>query len=145
MITKGIVEELISPYAARVRIPILDNVTNTSYGTRTEDLPIATICSLPNCTLNPQVGDIVFVAFEYNAIDKVVILGYLSAAALNDTLSDANFGNIDVSYSARLPEDTTIGSITPQEISFLSGLTDNIQKQLNSLKEQQDIILSQLS
>jgi hypothetical protein len=38
-----------------------------------------------------------------------------------------------VEGGAVLPQSTSIGDVTDMEISYLSGLTDNIQKQLNSI------------
>ena len=38
MITKAIVEEVISPYQVRVRVPILDRSKKSSLSTKTENL-----------------------------------------------------------------------------------------------------------
>ena len=89
MITKAIVEEVLTPYQVRVRIPILDRVSSSELSTPTEELNIATICSLPNCYINVQKGDIVFVGFEDNTYRKAVILGHLSREACI-TYSDIN-------------------------------------------------------
>ena len=102
MITKAIVEEIISPYEVRVRIPLIDRQDNTTLATKTEDLNIATICSLPNCYCNPQVGDVVFVGFEDNTYYKVVILGYLSREAMTPTYSDITFNNLVVKNKTEL-------------------------------------------
>ena len=145
MITKAIVEEIISPYQVKVRIPLLDRAEATPLSTNSDDLNIATICCLPNCYMNLQVGDIVFVGFEDNTYYKAVILGHLCREATSNTYSDAAFSNLDVRSSVRLPSSTTIGSVTGDELSRLSGTTENIQKQLNSLKEQIDFIIEQLN
>ena len=59
MITRAIVEEIVSPYQVKVRIPLLDRAESSPMSTKKEDLNIATICSLPNCYVNMQVGDVV--------------------------------------------------------------------------------------
>ena len=140
MITKAIVEEVLTPYQVRVRIPILDRVSSSELSTPTEELNIATICSLPNCYINVQKGDIVFVGFEDNTYRKAVILGHLSREACI-TYSDINLNSLVVNSEAKLPVTTHIGDVQPHQLAMLKGLTDNIQKQLDSLKEQQDRLL----
>lgn len=136
MITKAIVEEVVSPYQVRVRIPTLNRLGSGSLSTKTEELNIATICSLPNCYVNPQVGDIVFVGFEDNTYYKAVVLGHLSREAMTNTYGDFNMNNIVVNASAKLPNDTQIGIVTSEELSMLSGVEANIQKQIENLREQ---------
>lgn len=140
MITKAVVEEILTPYQVRVRIPILDRVSSSELSTPTEELNIATICSLPNCYINVQKGDIVFVGFEDNTYRKAVILGHLSREACT-TYSDINLNSLVVNSEVRLPLTTYIGEVQPDQLAMLKGLTDNIQKQLDSLKEQQDRLL----
>lgn len=136
MITKAIVEEVISPFQVKIRIPILDGASNSQMATKKEDLNIATICSLPNCYTNPQVGDVVFVGFEDQTYYKAVVLGHLSREAMTDTYADVSFGNIKIRSSAELPRDVTIGDVTANDISCLVGLKENIQKQIDSMKEE---------
>lgn len=145
MITKAIVEEIVSPYQAKVRIPVIDRAQHSSLSASTEDLNVATICTLPNCYLNIQVGDIVFVGFEDNTYYKAVILGHLCRKDAYDSYADAILGNLVVKSSAELPAETSIGTVSKLELAALQGIRDNIQKQLDSLKEQQDRILSVLS
>ena len=136
MITKAIVEEIISPYQVKVRIPTLDRVSSSAVSTSKDNLNIATICSLPNCYINLQVGDIVFVGFEDNTYYRAVVLGHLCRDALTDTYADVSFRSVDVKGEATLPYYTTIGNLTSEELSRLSGVSENIQKQLNFLQEQ---------
>lgn len=133
MITKAIVEEVLSPYQVRVRVPLLDRATHTPLATKTENLNVATICTLPNCYINVQVGDVVFVGFEDNTSYKAVILGHLSKEATT-TYADMILNSLEVTTKTKLSSDTSIGDITPLEISYLHGLSDNIQNQIDSLK-----------
>lgn len=135
MITKAIVEEIITPYKVRIRIPLFDNINSAAGRVNTEDLNVATICSLPNCYINVQVGDIVFVAFEDNTLYKAVILGHLSREAMTNTYADMTLGRLVVNSGATLPDATQIGEVTSEEISKLKGLRDNVQHQLDNLKE----------
>ena len=135
MITKAIIEQIISPYQARVRIPILDHLSYAPSGTSTTELNIATVCTLPNCYLNVQVGDIVFIGFEDNSYDRAVILGHLSREAMSSTYADVTFGNLHVNGETTLSASTQIGNITSEELSYLSGVRDNIQSQLDNLKK----------
>jgi hypothetical protein len=140
MITKAIVEEIISPYKVRVRIPLLDRPTHTPLSTKTQDLNTATICTLPNCYINLQVGDVVFVGFEDNTAYKAVVLGHLCKEAVT-TYADMILNTLEVNVAAKLPANTSIGNITATQLAYLEGLTDNIQGQLNSLKQDRDRLI----
>lgn len=145
MITKAIVEEIISPYQVRIRIPLLDGVLASPMSTKQDSLNTATICTLPNCYMNIQVGDIVFVGFEDNTYYKAVVLGHLSREAMTDTYADVTFRNLQILDSATLPTETSIGDITFSEFSKLAGISENIQKQINMLKDDISIIYSKIS
>lgn len=140
MITKAIVEEVLSPYQVRIRIPLLDRASHTPLATKTENLNTATICTLPNCYINVQVGDIVFVAFEDNTSYKAVILGHLSKEATT-SYADLILNNLTVMTSTHLSNDTYIGNITPTQLLYLSDITDSVQGQLDSLKQNQERLL----
>lgn len=135
MITRAIVEEIVSPYQVKIRIPLFDRAESSPMSRKKEDLNIATICSLPNCYVNIQVGDVVFVGFEDNTYYKAVVLGHLSREAMTETYADVTFGNLVSRATALLPQETTIGNVTPLEISRLSGVSENIQSQIDSLKQ----------
>lgn len=136
MITKAIVEEIVSPYQVKVRVPTLDRNSSSPLSTNSDNLNVATICSLPHCYINVQVGDVVFIAFEDNTYYRAVILGHLSREAMTNSYADVTFGNLTALASAQLPKDTYIGEVTSKDINCLVGVTANIQKQLDSLKEQ---------
>ena len=144
MITRGIVEEIVSPYQVKVRIPLLDRAHDSPLSTSTESLNTATICCLPNCYMNMQVGDVVFVGFEDNTYYKAVILGHLSREVMSNTYSDVNLGTLTVISGADLPQSTTIGNVSSTEISRLSGVTENIQKQIDYLKDQLETLSARI-
>lgn len=131
MICRGIVEEVISPYQVKVRLPIIHRSTSSPEFTPNDSLPIASICTLPNAHANIRVGDVVIVGFENNDEGKPIILGYLYKEILGDTALSLNLSALQVSGSTKLGYDTQIGDITASEITKLSGITDNIQDQIN--------------
>ena len=133
MITKAFIEEIVSPYEVKVRIPLLDRSTASSLATSRDKLNIATICTLPNCYVNLQVGDVVFVGFEDNTYYKAVVLGHLSREAATNTYADVTFGNLTINTSAVLTEETTIWEITPTNIKHLKISRDNLQSQIDAL------------
>lgn len=133
MITKGIIEDIVSPYEVKVRIPLLDRSSTSSLSTATENLNSATICTLPNCYMNLQIGDIVFVGFEDNTYYKAVILGHLSREASTSTYVDLSMRNLTVLDSAKLPSSTSIGELTAEKIQDLIGLKDILQQQIDEL------------
>lgn len=144
MITKGIIEEVLSPYEVRIRIPTLDRDKSSSLSTSTEHLNIATICTLPNCYVNLQVGDVVFVGFEDNTYYKAVVLGHLCREAEYTTYMDLNIGNLIVNSSAKLPSETSIGELSSIDLSQLKGVKDNLQKQIDMLQDKVSILEEQL-
>ena len=144
MITKAIVEEVLSPYQVKIRVPLLDRLSTSGIGTPTKNLNIATICTLPNCYMNVQPGDIVFVGFEDNTYYKAVVLGHLCKEALTPTYSDVTFNDCTIRSKAILPVETTIGEVTSKNIACLQGASDNLQQQINLLKQQQEKIIAAL-
>lgn len=96
MITKAYIEEVISPYQMKVRMPIFDKPSGVNLCTNNENLSIATICCLPNIIPQYNVGDVVFVAFEDNNLSTPVILGVLYAENINtNTYCNINGDSID--------------------------------------------------
>lgn len=144
MITKAIVEEVISPYQVKIRVPLLDREGASPLSTSSDNLNVATICCLPNCYMNIQVGDVVFVAFEDNTYYKAVILGHLSRAAMTSTYADVHFRNLIVEDSATLPSNTCIGDVSMSDILSLKGTSENIQQQIDDIREQLNSLLDRL-
>lgn len=132
MITKGIVEEILTNYSIKVRLPILDSIEGTRDATPTSDLSEAIVCVAPNSEINFTVGDIVIVGFEDNDDSKPIILGFLFKESGNTSSISNNLSKLNVNVSAKLPRDTSIGNISSQDISMLQGAKFNIQSQLNN-------------
>ena len=140
MITKGIVEELVTPYKIKVRIPVFDSIDGAKGATPNTQLSVATLCSLPNSKNILAKGDVVFVGFEDNDIGKPVILGHLYRDIDSASFLDLTTRLFTTTSSTRLSKDTTIGEISSLEIAALSGIRHNIQQQIDDLQEKIDNI-----
>jgi len=109
MLTKAIVEEATSSYAARIRIPIYHQIESSPYATPLPDLPLAAICSPPGITMALRKGDIVFVDFELDSLDKPIIVGCLSRENSSSSCNiDAQ--SLNVKVDCNLPGDTSFGA-----------------------------------
>ena len=128
MITKGIVEEIFANQV-KVRIPTFDKISDSNSSTYYEDLSMATICTLPNCSPNLQVGDVVFVGFEDNSHLNPIILGFLYNN--NSSNCDISLNSLNVDISAALSDDTSIGDVSSSDIKSLINLHDNVQDHIN--------------
>ena len=140
MVTKAIVEDATNKYEIKVRIPIYDRASIASRKVTTEDLPVATVCTLPNSGLNLQKGDIVFVSFEDGDIGRPVIIGCLFKEKMNNTGASIFANSIEIDGGAKMPKQTSIGEVTAEELSWLRGVSDSIQGQINDLYENISVI-----
>lgn len=132
MITKAIVESVLSPYSAKVRIPMYDGIESTKNSVKSTDLSNATICTFSSSVGTISEGDIVFVSFEDDDIGKPVILGLLCKED-NNASGTLSINDLNVNGRTNLSSDTTIGNITSAELSCLVGVKQNIQMQINSI------------
>lgn len=126
-----IVEKVSNKY--RVRIPIYHGIEGSAGSTETSNLPLATVCSLKGSSNIYTSGDVVYVFFEDNDLGKPVILGSLVASEKSKTNIDLDIDKLLVSGKATLPEDTTIGTVSPQEIKALDGVRGGIQSQIDNI------------
>lgn len=134
MITKAIVEEIVDKYNIRVRVPLFDRTTDSSVHTSKENLNVAIVCTLPGCNPNIRVGDVVFISKEPTQ-EEYIILGYLYRSKDTGTYCDLILNDLTVNYVTQLPFDTTIGTVSPEEIQCLEGVRENIQKQFDDLTD----------
>ena len=130
MITKAIVQAVnANGTRCKVRIPLFETSFDSS---KVEAEALVSIA--PGVYNNIEVGDIVFIAFEENAIEKPIIIGKLYKGA--DTESTIRggggiFNTIKANSSAVLPASTTF--IFPQN-------NQSEYKDLNSAKKIADYI-----
>lgn len=134
MVTKAIIEKVISDYEVKVRIPIFESAVDLSSQSDTMLLNTAIICTMPRCTFVPKVGDVVIVTFEDHDPGKPIILGCLqrsNVADMSDLIIDLTGDN--TLSSAKLNQATSISDIRYAELATLKNVTTNLQAQLNSL------------
>lgn len=129
---KAIIEKVENNgYLYRVRIPVYHKIENTPGGTKSADLPVATVCTSPGILPSYQVGDVVWVEFENNELGKPVIVGLLYRSEMSESSSDFVCNVIQVNSSAELPQETKIGDVgnsiqsLPQILQNLNNL-DNM-------------------
>lgn len=144
MICRGLVISVLDRYTAKVRIPIIHRDSGSPDATSDIDIPEACICTLPNADPNIQVGDVVIIGFENNDLGKPIILGYLYRDISNNTAISIDLKSVIIENSASLPEVTSIGDVTPDMIKNLKDSRDNIQNQIDMLKESINSIEKQL-
>ena len=120
MILKGIISSYPNEdNKIKIRIPRYHRPVGASGYTPLEDLPDATVISMPG--IKPQYipGDIVYVDFENDDLSKPCIIGKLNYP--NDTInsvSNAIFGDITVQSVTKLSPDTTIGKIQSDDLQY---------------------------
>lgn len=131
MVTKGIVEKVLSKYYARVRIPIYDGVEDSQGSTNNVNLSSAIVCSLPNSIVTLAKDDIVYVTFEDDDIGKPIIIGWLQKGTGNNSEVGLTLSTLTTKSTTFLDKQTYIGNIAPREIQQLENVKDNIQGQID--------------
>lgn len=132
MITKAIIEKVISDYEVKVRIPLLDSTIAFKQSVDIDGLSSATICISPKSRFIPAVGDVVFVAFEDNDAGKPVIIGCLQKETGNISSLDLNVESLNASSSINLSNNTTIGDLSYEKINSLFDIKD---QEIDDLKK----------
>lgn len=145
MITKGIIEEILSPYSAKVRLPIFDSIKDAQNSVSTGNLRVASICSLPNCTNLLGIGDIVFVGFEDDDLGKPVILGNLVREQSSLANPDISGYSIKVDKSVNIPSTIVVDNTNLIDLSQLYGLKCNVQTAIETLSDQIQEIKDQIN
>ena len=144
MITKAIVEEVLDRFTIRVRIPSIDRTYQSNIRVNTEDLDVAVVCTLPGCDPNIKPGDVVIVSSE-DAEEDPIILGYLYRSKQTDTYIDLMMSRLNVLDEAALPHNTTVGDVSAFEIQQLSGVTSNLQFQIDQLRAEIQLLTEHLN
>lgn len=134
MITKAYIQEVLTPYSVRVRIPLYHKIENVNGSTRQELLPIAYISAPPNVKIDPKVGDVVIVTFEEENLSKPIVIGYLYSN--KDTTSTINIEceNLTSTGETILGKNTLIGDIKYENIACLKNMTENISDSIRIMQ-----------
>lgn len=124
MLCKAIIEEIINNYQARVRIPIYHKIASSSFATLKENLPIASICTIPGVDFALKVGEIVYVDFELDQIENPVIIGILSRP---DSVSSSNITteSLKVNVNCSLPDNINYTETEERKQANVEGAIDS--------------------
>lgn len=135
MVTKGIIEEIIDTYKAKVRLPVFDALEGTQSGISNNNLCVATNIVIANMTNPVSVGDVVFVTFEDNDNSKPIILGHLYKQKLSATKPNLSLGGLEATGTIKLSKFTSIGDVSYKEIQALIGINANIKDTVDNIRE----------
>ena len=133
MINKAIVERFIDENHVQVRIPRIHKIDDAIGATPKEELPVATICAPAGIFPTYNIGDIVLVAYDNNDYGSPVIVGSLRGSVDRPSRCEIITTNLTVDQTARFPVETSIGEVSSESLQYLSGVDDNVQKQLNTM------------
>lgn len=137
MITRAIVDSVLDSYTFKIRIPILNRTSSSTVKTSSALLPEAVVCCSPGYSMNLQPGDVVIVARDDTEKDWT-ILGLLFTSSMRESTADLVLNDLRVVNAVTLPDNTSIGSVSNKNIQCLSGVKENIQKQLDEIVRRLD-------
>lgn len=137
MIMQAIIEAINDDGTCYVNIP---NFTNSGAKHLSTSGYLARFSVIPNSAPNVQVGDRVYVGFLNNNIGNPIIIGHMyfkepDISAVSDSAYSARFADVEVTGSTTLSANTSIGDVSSIELSYLKGLSSNLQKQLKVIDE----------
>ncbi len=122
---KGIINKVENKYSYRVRIPLYHKVKNTPGCVPDDQLPYATVCTLPGINPLYKENDIVWIDFENNELDVPVILGLLYRESGSNSISDIDCKTLKVEVESSLPRETLIGNVS-KDIQSLPQIIDKV-------------------
>ena len=134
MVTRGIVEAVLNEYSYKVRIPIFDRIEADAEHTDYNSLSTA-VASIPKGLNNSiKVGDVIFLTFENNNLTEPIIIGQLYREAITNDVTAAFSGRyLEITDEAKLPSNTTIGTLSYDKLFMLSNVKYDIQRQIDKL------------
>jgi len=115
MLVKAIVEEIINKYQVRVRVPIFHQIETSPFATPKEQLPIASICTIPGINLALKVGEVVYVDFEVDQRENPVVMGVLARENIISS-SDADIRSLKVDVNCELPSELYLSKEDQQKL-----------------------------
>lgn len=127
MVTKGIIVSVpidVDDNKYEVRLPFFEDATEDS----DEIIYESTLAEAPGIIQGYRVGDVVYCAFEDNNLARPVIIGKLFSTELENMGAEIQTLDLDVTERASLPEHTTIGNATEQDISNISEIKNKVSK-----------------
>ena len=145
MVTKGKILEIISDKEVKIEVPAFGLIEEMEGESEVNEMPVARICTVPGCLPNFAVGDVILICIEDNDLSAPMIMGRLIPDDESLGTSNATFQTLAVEKDTTLSKDTTIGDVTPENISYLEGVTSHIQAQFDTNTTQKINALNDLS
>lgn len=145
MIERALVTSVIDKYHVKVRIPTFNKGDGANGATPNSELCIAPIATVPGCSPALKKGDMVIVGFEHDDSDEPVVLGLFFNSNSDSTVSDIHIDSLKVDVDTVLPENTSIGTLTPNTIKYLEGVNKNIQIQFDELHTEIETLKQELA
>ena len=127
MICKAIIESKVSKYKYKVSVPAIIEGTTTIGAMPNQGIPTATVSIPPGVYPSLRSGDVVLVCFEDDNIFKPIIVGVLFTENCTNISCDIQSDSLKVKVNSELPENTSIGKVTKDNIKNLEGLEYNVQ------------------
>ena len=102
MVTKAIVRDIISDSEIKIQVPMFGLIEEEYDEEQVNELPNATICTIPGCFPNYKQGDTVLISIEDNNLETVVIMGRLIKRDGEGGTSVGTFENLKVEKDLNL-------------------------------------------
>lgn len=135
MIYTGIINSKVSSGEYKVRIPELNKVAGAIGATPDSELYTARVSTSCGIWTDFKSGDKVFIAFLTFGSGSPVILGLQFNDVAKGRFSSAHFTDLEVSVNSKLPQDTSIGEVTSENIRCLINLNENIASKFTQIDE----------
>ena len=146
MMTKAYIQEVLTPYSVRLRVPLYHKLNGVNNSVPDGLLPVAAINTVPNIKIDPKVGDVVIVEFEEDDLLKPIVVGFLYNANALKSTTDIVCEDLSVNGICALPKDnTTIGEIEYKNIECLKNQEVNIKEALELITDSIDGLSGELS
>lgn len=129
MITRALIADKIDTYHYKVRIPMYNKSESAVGSTPNNELYTACVSNTPGIIPAYNVGNAVYIGFESSDTSTPVILGALLNANAISIQNDINATSLTVSIDTHLSKDTTIGTVSPDNIATLEGQTIRIKNE----------------
>lgn len=127
MVTKGFLVERIGN-KWKVRIPYFESAgMGSREGSNISSILECSVSDTSGVSGQYKVDDVVFVAFEDSKPNKPVIIGKLLSDKENENRGLHSVNAINVSGSANLPANTTIGDISAADLRKMKRHLDTLQ------------------
>lgn len=133
MVTKAYIQEVLTPYSVRVRIPLYHKINNVSGAISDTLLPVAYLCTPPNIKVDPKVNDVVIVTFEEDDLSKPIVIGYLYSSKSFKSTINIECETLTTTEETILSKDTQIGDIKYENLVCLQNQKENIPDTLKSI------------